>query len=391
MFPWVIGITGISVVAWLIFVFNLDHAFLAFFLSAIFILPGIAFALVNAWSFDRSRKDVHFAYRISGRGANAFSQVNQALQSISNSGQTLLFVGRRHFEDTRYSGGAESLPEFKHIECSQGKPPLLELDFDVWHMRAFNRDLYFMPDHVLVYDGANMGGVNYANLEVSAETEVAQARDLATPTRDAKIVGKTYRFVNKDGSPDQRFNSNRDIPLIEYGVLKFRGAGLDLSLFVTNQKSAFDVPDELAEIRDLARKPVCRIAEQRRSEAAARRKARQVEVFAVVLDALSCIMFADGQASKLERAKIQQLMQRIRAPWDEEEVDSRMRDFRNRAASEGLKSIVDDVCRRASAIKDPRQKTALCRCVDQVMSADGEIHAKETAIRNQIVEAIEKD
>ncbi len=95
-----------------------------------------------------------------------------------------------------------------------------------------------MPDHVLIYDGARMGGINYGNLEVSTQTEVAQARDLAKPTRDAKIVGKTYRFVNNNGTPDKRFNNNTEIPLIEYGVLKLGGAGLDVSMFVTNQKSA---------------------------------------------------------------------------------------------------------------------------------------------------------
>jgi len=93
-------------------------------------------------------------------------------------------------------------------------------------------------------------------------------------------------------------------------------------------------------------------------------------------------MFADGQASKAERAKIQQLMQRIRVPLDETEVDGRMRDFRNRATSEGLKTIVQDVCSRVSTIREPCQKEALHKCLDHVMSADAEIHVKETAIRN---------
>jgi len=120
-----------------------------------------------------------------------------------------------------------------------------------------------MPNHVFIYDGARMGSVNYGNLKVSTQTEVTHVRSLATLTRDARIVGKTYQFVNNDGSPDQRFNNNREIPLIEYGVLTLGGVGLGVSLFVTNQKSAFDVPGELTENRDLALKPVRRIAEPR--------------------------------------------------------------------------------------------------------------------------------
>jgi hypothetical protein len=67
-----------------------------------------------------------------------------------------------------------------------------------------------------------------------------------------------------------------------------------------------------------------------------------------------------------------------------------MRDFRNRAANDGLTSVVQDVCSRATTIQYPRQKTALYKCLDQVISADGEIHAKETEVKNQIIKAIEE-
>jgi hypothetical protein len=389
VFPWVLLATFVIVGFWLFFVLNLEHPLLGSCLTAVVLVPGIPFALVNVWFFDRSRKDVHFSYQISGQGVTAFAQLNKALQAISESGQTLLFTGRRHFEDTRYSGGAESLPEFKKVQCSRGKPPLLDLEFDVWQLRAFNKDLYFMPDHVLVYDGAKMGGVNYGNLDVSTDTEVTQAREVAVPTHDAKVVGQTHRFVNNDGRPDQRFNENAEIPLIEYGVLRLAGAGLDISLFLSNQESALAVPSELAEIQELASKPVRKVAEERQAAAAARRKERQEEVFCVVLDALNCIMFADGHSSDVERRKIQQLMQRMRAPWDEREVESRMRSFRNRAATEGLATIVDDVCVRVSAIRNRRQKEVICRCLEFVMAADGETHAEEMRIGKRIAKAIE--
>ena len=389
VFPWALGAGALITLTWLFFVLNLAHPVLAFVLSAIFVVPAIAFGLVNAWHFDRSRKDVHFAYKISGRGTTAFSRVNSALQKISESGQTLLLAGRRHFEDTRYSGGAASLPEFKKVTCRRDKPPLLDLEFVVWHMRAFNRDFYFMPDHVLVFDGSRMGGVNYGNLDVSTATDVTQARGLATLTSDAKVVGKTHRFVNNDGSPDQRFNNNIQIPLIEYGVLTLRGAGLDVSLFVTNQQSAFHVPNQLAEIKELASKPVRKISEQRRAEAAARRKARQDELFTIVLDALGCVMFADGEASKVERATAIKLMQRIRAPWTSEEVHDRLKDLRNRVVGDGLDTVVENVCARASSIEDDRKRKALKSCLDHVAKADGAVDAKETSVRDRIVAATE--
>jgi len=166
--------------------------------------------------------------------------------------------------------------------------------------------------------------------------------------------------------------------------VKLAGSGLDVSLYVTNPSSALDMPEELSAIMDLARKPVRRIAEERRAEAAARRE----KVFTLILDALSCVMFADGKASKSERKTIWQLMQRIRAPWDESEVDQRLRDFRNRAVRDGLDTIAEDVCSRMSLIQVPRQQEALRKCLEHVVSADEEIAPKETAMKQRFFNAL---
>ena len=96
--------------------------------------------------------------------------------------------------------------------------------------------------------------------------------------------------------------------------MDFNGGGLNLTLFVSDQKRAFQAPRELTAIQDLAKRPVRKVAEQRRAEAAVRREVKKEAVFAFVLDALSCVMYADGEASNRERTRIHQLMQRIAPP-----------------------------------------------------------------------------
>ncbi|MEX0717016.1 MAG: hypothetical protein WD066_10525 [Planctomycetaceae bacterium] len=387
LFPWTVGICGGVILAWLLLLANADYPFLAFVLSAIIVVPAVAFALVNTWHLDRSRKDVHLSYKIEGKGAIAFSRLNSALERISKSGQTLLFAGRRHFEDSRYTGGAANLPELKDIMCGRGRPPLLELDFDVWHVRAFNKDLFFMPDHVLIYDGARMGGVSYGNIAIATRTEVTQGRNRARPTADAVVVGRTYRFVNNDGSPDRRFNNNCEIPLIEYGVLEISGSGLDICLFVTNQQAAFGSPEGFNAIQDLARKPIRQVSDERRSQASLRRRE---EVFCVLLDALNCVAFSDGRASAVEQAKLRELMKRLGSPWEDAEVDRRSREFGDRARSQGLKTVLGEVCSRLSLIREGRQREILVKCLDQLIAADGSIHRNEAAIKQRIVKALQQ-
>jgi hypothetical protein len=40
--------------------------------------------------------------------------------------------------------------------------------------------------------------------------------------RDSTQVDTTWRFVNKNGGPDRRFNNNSQIPILQYGEVVMR-------------------------------------------------------------------------------------------------------------------------------------------------------------------------
>ena len=79
--------------------------------------------------------------------------------------------------------------------------------------------LYFFPDRVLVYGQGKVGAVSYADLELKVGNfNMIEAQGVPP---DASIVDYTWRFVNKDGSLDRRFNNNRRIPIAVYSELHF--------------------------------------------------------------------------------------------------------------------------------------------------------------------------
>lgn len=67
---------------------------------------------------------------------------------------------------------------------------------------------------MLVFENNKVGAVSYADLEIGIES-VRFVEDGAVP-RDAQIVDHTWRYVNKSGGPDRRFNNNRQIPICQY-------------------------------------------------------------------------------------------------------------------------------------------------------------------------------
>ena len=389
--PWAIGFISFLYLLWFMIPAYATFPIVAMIFTGLFLIPGSIFVLVNVANLDHSRRHVQFSYRIEGKGETAFNYINESITSLRNCGSVLLYKVRRHFEDSRYSGGAKDQPEFANVTFSSDRPPLLDLDFNVWHMNAFQKDFYFMPDHILVFQGAQAGGISYANLKFTVDSEILQERGLIKRTHDTNVVGSTWRFVNNDGSPDKRFNNNVEIPEMKYGILKLEGSGIDLALYASNQSVSDLVPDSFSDMQQLAQKPVQKVAEARRAQAIARRKNRSEQKFQTILNALCCMMYADRKSSLEERQKIIKIMMRIKSPWNEAEIDERMRKFVLNAKSNGYDSILDETCKELEAISDPRQQEAIKKCLDNIASADGKIEKQERELRNRFHSILDAD
>lgn len=83
--------------------------------------------------------------------------------------------------------------------------------------------IYFFPDVVLIIEGNNVGAISYDDLNIYWNTTVF-IEDDSVPS-DARVVGYTWRFVNRSGAPDRRFNNNRRSPQVLYQQMGLQGTG----------------------------------------------------------------------------------------------------------------------------------------------------------------------
>jgi len=77
--------------------------------------------------------------------------------------------------------------------------------------------LFLLPDGLVTNIGNRYQAVE-ETLTVNAST-CTFCEDEVAP-RDGEIVGRTWRYVNKGGGPDRRFNDNREIPIYRYGQIE---------------------------------------------------------------------------------------------------------------------------------------------------------------------------
>lgn len=77
--------------------------------------------------------------------------------------------------------------------------------------------LYFFPSFVAVVRGSEFGLIRPTSLIIDmewtdfVETEVPPG---------ARVTGQTWRYVNKDGSPDRRYSDNPSVPIVTYEQLR---------------------------------------------------------------------------------------------------------------------------------------------------------------------------
>ena len=102
-----------------------------------------------------------------------------------------------------------------------------------------NERLIILPDKVVFVRKWKVSMIDYSALIINVST-VRSIESNYVPS-DAHIIKYTWQYVNKDGTPDQRFKDNRRLPLCEYGRVRLlSNSGLNIELQISNIQNARD-------------------------------------------------------------------------------------------------------------------------------------------------------
>ncbi|MES2467744.1 MAG: hypothetical protein V4675_10620 [Verrucomicrobiota bacterium] len=120
--------------------------------------------------------------------------------------------------DSRYHAGASKLVDRKVTTIRAESPHFLKTNVQTIAISVGRQILYFFPDRILIFDSGRVGAVGYHELTVKV-SQRHFIEDTAPP--DAQIIDHTWRYVNKNGSPDRRFASNKQLPVCLYDQFHF--------------------------------------------------------------------------------------------------------------------------------------------------------------------------
>jgi hypothetical protein len=141
------------------------------------------------------------------------------------------------------------------IVLSETYLPILRTEEPALRFHNINGgDLYLYPGFLIVYNSnTDFAIIDYTDISVN----FSPVRFIETDPvpSDAEVIEYTWFKVNKDGSPDRRFTSNYQIPVVSYGDLHFESStGLNEVYCFSSRESVMLFQKALFEYVDALKK-----------------------------------------------------------------------------------------------------------------------------------------
>ncbi|MCM0707740.1 DUF4236 domain-containing protein [Faecalicatena sp. BF-R-105] len=135
-----------------------------------------------------------------------------------------------------HAGAGRSL---NRVPCTIKKtsPYYLKTNVALIQIKLKKETLLILPDKVFIIRGTKVGAVNYDDLQIQVSSINFVESDPVP--KDAQVIGQTWQYVNKNGTPDKRYKNNRQLPICLYGVVRLRStSGINVEMHISNiQKS----------------------------------------------------------------------------------------------------------------------------------------------------------
>jgi hypothetical protein len=201
---------------------------------------GLFVAGIFVHKNNAEKRTSRLFYELGEAEQQRFSIVQTALTHLAASHRIWRVKGESETSDWKRNAGASSLINRAPISVGCSCPPRVEANVPVPAIIMGQVSLFFLPDVILYWEAGTFGAIGYQDFRVEQST-TRFIEDGQLPA-DATVVDRTWRYVNKNGGPDRRFNNNVQLPVAQYGVLTMRSSrGLNIHLHTSNAQSSLAV------------------------------------------------------------------------------------------------------------------------------------------------------
>jgi hypothetical protein len=209
----------------------------------LFIGLSIFFAILLLYlkRVDKRRLLIEIYYDIDQNVKEVYDKFVHHFSELLNCSRVWQYLHSERTNDYKYSSGAAFSVRRKPLsKISTNKTPsrLFKTNVAIPYLGLINTDLYFFPERLIVKRGSEYGAIMYKNIQaLGMSTQFIE--DSGVPA-DAIVVDKTWRYLNKNGSPDKRFKNNYQIPICRYSEYTLQSSSGLHEKISTSKLNGFD-------------------------------------------------------------------------------------------------------------------------------------------------------
>jgi hypothetical protein len=196
--------------------------------ALLILIPGVLVHRTN-----REKRMTQLIYDLSAPATVQQESLDDSLGRLTQSRVIWKLDSQSAVTDWKRNAGAAYNVKREQIGVRRAVPPRVESNLVPMCLDLGKLKMFFLPDQVLYWQRGIFASIEYKDLKFDAGS--TRFIEEQVQTSDSKQVGSTWRYVRKDGGPDRRFNNNRQLPVMLYGVLTaVSSGGLNLVFHTSN-------------------------------------------------------------------------------------------------------------------------------------------------------------
>ena len=385
-----------------VFMVGLTISIIVFFFETSFLLKMLVVVIslvMIIWSFinDSVRKSVVLLYDIDEEYLQGYKIFCKSIEDFSTIKKIWVINSAGAVHDKKYHAGANLLISRSSVGISYDTPQNLKVNISIPKIDLGRIKLYLLPNEILLFSNNQFGSIQYSELIFKTETS-RYVEDEGVP-QDSVVVGNTWKYLNKDGSPDRRFNNNYSIPICLYEDLKISTQGGFQEIMKISKLGGAKI------LIDGIQKYSAELQKSKENENIRQRQIlaekinvlleskitnenimeeddynmikKKLDVYEVLFGIICCIMLADGKITKSEKEKVRFVMSKVNSKWDNEKINQKIEDFIASYHVMGRQVLFASYIDKVGVFESQRQKQVVVKAIKQVMSADNVVDSKE--------------
>ena len=179
-----------------------------------------------------------------------FEKMNKGFEEFEKTAKIWRIETQQATNDWKRNSGASNLVNRKTFQILNELPSFFDSNITPYGFKIDNKQYYFFPDRILIYQDKEVGMAYYSELRIN--TNVTRFIEDEGVPEDAEVVGHNWKYMNKNGGPDKRFNNNYQIPIVLYSEIDLNtSSGINLRFQASNKRAGENLLKSFEDIRQV--------------------------------------------------------------------------------------------------------------------------------------------